>query len=96
MTLTLNFFILYLFWFLFSAFYRLLRFRLHLFLLPLFCGVKASGLIYSVDPSLVKVDYEYDIVSEAGDSVHGWHRDDEREQIVDDRVQESVEKHVLG
>jgi hypothetical protein len=44
---------------------------------------------------LVQVDYKYNIVSEARYSVHGGHGYDEREEIIDDGVQEFVEKHIL-
>jgi hypothetical protein len=41
-------------------------------------------------PSLVQIDEEHEVVSEAGDPVSGGHGDDEREHVIDERVERLV------
>ena len=41
---------------------------------------------------LVKIDYENDVVPEAGDPVSGGHGDDEGKQVVDESVESLVLK----
>ena len=41
-------------------------------------------------PSLIQEYEENDVISKAGESVHRWHFDDEREQVIDDGSQELV------
>lgn len=38
-------------------------------------------------PSLVKVDKKHHIISETGQSVRGWHGDDEGKHIVDEGIE---------
>jgi len=50
--------------------------------------------------TLVHVYDEDEVVSETTQSVHRWHSDDERKEVIDDGVQESVSEgsawHVLN
>jgi len=52
-----------------------------------------TRLVHRVKPSLIKIDKEDDIVSEATDSCHGRHSDDEREQIINECIQTLVDQH---
>lgn len=52
----------------------------------------APSFVNSVNPPLVEVNDENDIVSEAGHSVHCGHRDDETEQVVNNCVQKLVKE----
>jgi hypothetical protein len=45
-----------------------------------------SCLVDSVYPPLIEVNDKNNVVSEAGDAVHGGHCDDEAEQVVDNSV----------
>jgi hypothetical protein len=58
-----------------------------------------SVLVNLVDPSLVQVDDEDNIISEDAESLEPWHGDEEREQIINDSVEELVDhvspRHVL-
>ena len=54
--------------------------------------VDALG-IDSIDPSLVQIDEEDDIVSETSDPVHHGHFDNECEYVVNESVQELVRQH---
>ena len=38
-------------------------------------------------PSLVEVNEEDDVISETGQSVGGWHGDDEGEHVVDEGIE---------
>lgn len=51
-----------------------------------------SGGIDGVEPALVQVHEEYDVVAEAGKSMGGWHRDDEGEHVVDECCESAVGK----
>jgi hypothetical protein len=48
---------------------------------------------YPVNVSLIEKDEEDDVVPEASDPVHGWHLDDEGEDVVDEGVQGLVRQH---
>lgn len=52
----------------------------------------ASCLVNFVDPPLVQVNNKNEVISEAAQSVHRWHRDDEAEQVVNYRIKEFVHK----
>ena len=56
------------------------------------CCVHASGLVDFVNVPLIQINYEDYVVPEAADSVHSRHRDYETEEVIDDRVQKSVEE----
>lgn len=60
-----------------------------------FCG-GSSREIDGINSALVEVDEKDGVVSEATDSVHGGHFDDEAEQIVDEGVDESEAKKFPG
>ena len=49
-----------------------------------------ARLVDGVNPPLVEEDGEDEVVPEDGQAVHGGHLDDEREQVVDDGVEELV------
>ena len=55
-----------------------------------------SCFVNRIEPALVQVDNEHDIISEAGNPVGGGHGDDEREQIVDERVERLVHEGPPG
>lgn len=46
--------------------------------------------------ALVEIDEEDDVVTEAGHAVHGWHSDDEREEVVDEGVDGAVDESSPG
>eukprot|EP00640_Fibrocapsa_japonica_P003051 CAMPEP_0113940086 /NCGR_PEP_ID=MMETSP1339-20121228/6271_1 /TAXON_ID=94617 /ORGANISM="Fibrocapsa japonica" /LENGTH=272 /DNA_ID=CAMNT_0000943775 /DNA_START=65 /DNA_END=881 /DNA_ORIENTATION=- /assembly_acc=CAM_ASM_000762 len=52
--------------------------------------------VHRVDPLLVEVDEEDEVVTEAGQAVHGGHLDDESEQVVDESVEGLVDHHTPG
>lgn len=45
-----------------------------------------SSFVHFVDPALVNVDYKNNVITEAAESVHGRHCDNEAEEVVDDCV----------
>lgn len=45
---------------------------------------------------MINVNHKYEIVSEATQSVHRWHRNNEREQIIDNSIQKPIEQCFLG
>ena len=49
-----------------------------------------SLLVYRVQPSLIQVNHEHNVVSKAGQSMHGGYFDYEGENVVDKSV-ESLE-----
>lgn len=53
----------------------------------------ASGFIDGIQVTLVQKHKEDYVVSEAGEAVHGRHGDDERKEVVDERVDELVCHH---
>ena len=44
-------------------------------------------LVNGIQISLVEIDNKDDIISQTSQSMHGWHFDDEGEQIVDECVE---------
>jgi len=58
--------------------------------------VHASRFVHFVDVPLVYVNNENHIIAETAESVHGWHGNDETEEVVDDCVEKFVEKRVFG
>ena len=64
--------------------------------LRLLSRIHASRLVNGINVSLIEINNKDDVISEAADTVHGRHRDDETEEVVDDRVQESVEEGFAG
>jgi hypothetical protein len=55
-----------------------------------------SRRVDGVDPPLVEVDEEDDIITEAREAVHCGHRDDECENVVNEGVEEAVDKEFPG
>ena len=47
-----------------------------------------------MDAALHEVDDEDDVVAEAREPVHRRHADDEREQVVDERVEEAEDEEL--
>jgi hypothetical protein len=51
-----------------------------------------SAFIDRVHPSLVQIDQKNNVVAETGNTVHSGHFNDEREEVVDEGVDESRER----
>lgn len=51
------------------------------------CGIDA------IDPPLIDIDEKDDVVAKASNAIHGGHANHEREDVVDERVEELVREH---
>lgn len=80
-----------------NLFHLLLLLNLTLWLLLfLFLGPRSSSLVNFVDPSLIEIDQEDYVISEATESMQSRHGNDKAEKIINDGVQESVEQSLWG
>lgn len=43
-------------------------------------------------PSLIQIDYKYNVITETGQPMSGWHCDNERKDIIDKRIECFVHK----
>ena len=63
----------------------------NIFFIKMTCKYKFYS--YPIHVLLVEKYKEYDVISEASDSVHGWHFDDKCENVVDECVERFVGHH---
>ena len=54
--------------------------------------VERSRFVHLVDLTLIQVHKKHDVIAEARQSVHGWHLNDESEEVVDERVQGTIDE----
>ena len=53
---------------------------------------RPSSFVDSVDPALIEINDEDDIISKARESVERGHSDDEREEVINNGIKEPIEK----
>lgn len=61
--------------------------------LHLATSLNRTRCVHWVKPALIKVDEEDNVVSKAADASHGRHSNDEREEIVNERVETLVDQN---
>ena len=70
-----------------------LVFVLPLRLLETLFELVGSLLVHRVDPPLVEVYEEDEVITETRETVHGWHLDDESEQVIYESVERFVDEN---
>ena len=77
----------------------------HSFILLMTCLLKIHSrvpvlilarLIHGIDPHLIQINEENDIITEAGNTMQDGHLDDEREHVINEGIQRLVDHRVDG